>query len=111
MKVKIKVNPAYPADAVGDELLGVTFTKNEWTEVNGGDWKRLKESTGRMWNGEYSIPMLIEEGSDGEIKPVIQTSIDEDNSPVDSDEEADNSSEEWYGTEEEQADQNDQLYN
>jgi hypothetical protein len=45
--------------------------------------------------------MLIEEGSDGEIKPVIQTSIDEDNSPVDSDEEADDSSEDWYGTEEE----------
>ena len=100
-KIKVKVNPVYEADAVGDEILGVTFTKNEWTEVNGSDWKRLQESTGRMWNGEYSIPMLIEEGSDWEIKPVVQTSIDEDNSPVDSDEEADDSSEDWYGTEEE----------
>ena len=100
-KIKVKVNPVYEADAVGDEILGITFTKNEWTEVNGSDWKRLQESTGRMWNGEYSIPMLIEEGSDWEIKPVVQTDINEDNSNIESDEEADEPSEDWYGTEEE----------
>ena len=41
-----------------------------------------------MWNGEYSIPMLIEEGSDWEIKPVVQTDINEDNSVIDSDKRA-----------------------
>ena len=41
-KIKVKVNPVYDADAVGDEILGVTFTKNEWTEVNGSDWKDSK---------------------------------------------------------------------
>jgi len=101
MKIKVKVNPNYPADAVGDEILGLTFTKNEWTEVNGTDWKRLKESTGRMWNGELSIPMLIEQGSEWEIKPVIQTNIEEDNSTIYGDEEADDSSKDWYKSEEE----------
>ena len=45
--------------------------------------------------------MLIEEGSDWEIKPVVQTDINEDNSVIESDDEADEPSEDWYGTEEE----------
>ena len=62
-KYKVKVNPAYPADSIGDEVSGLTFTKNDWTEVNGTDWKRLKESKGRLWD-ELSIPRLIAEGED-----------------------------------------------
>jgi hypothetical protein len=100
-KVKVKVNPIYPADVIGDEILGVTFTKNEWTEVNGTDWKRLQESKGRLWN-EYSIPRLIAEGEDWEVAPVSQTTSIVDNTKEDSDEVAEEEiSDDWYKSEEE----------
>tara|TARA_B100001939_G_scaffold205454_1_gene176807 strand:- start:8910 stop:9212 length:303 start_codon:yes stop_codon:yes gene_type:complete len=98
-KYKVKVNPAYPADSIGDEVSGLTFTKNDWTEVNGTDWKRLKESKGRLWN-EYSIPRLIAEGEDWEVVPVNQTFIESDNDDMDSDE-VEDISDDWYGSEEE----------
>ena len=99
-KVKVKVNPIYPADAIGDEVTGLTFTKDEWTEVNGGDWKRLKESKGRLWD-ELSIPRLVAEGEDWEVKKVDQTVSLVDNTEDDSDEVAEEISEDWYGSEEE----------
>tara|TARA_S200002703_G_scaffold153387_1_gene154918 strand:- start:138 stop:440 length:303 start_codon:yes stop_codon:yes gene_type:complete len=98
-KIKVKVNPAYPADAIGDEVSGLTFTKDEWTEVNGTDWKRLKESKGRLWD-EFSIPRLIAEGEDWEILKVSQTTLDKDNLTKDSDE-VEDISDDWYGSEEE----------
>ena len=98
-KVKIKVNPLYPAGTIGDEITGLTFTKDEWTEVNGTDWKRLKESKGRLWD-EFSIPRLIAEGEDWEVVPVNQTSIESDNDYMDSDE-VEDISDDWYGSEEE----------
>ena len=100
-KVKVKVNPVYPADAVGDEILGITFTKNEWTEVNGTDWKRLKESKGRAWNGSISMPRFIAEGEDMEIDSVNQTTTFVDNTDDVSDEVVDIVSEDWYASEEE----------
>lgn len=99
-KYKVKVNPIYPADSVGDEVSGLTFTKDDWTEVNGTDWKRLKESKGRLW-GELSIPRLIAEGEDWEVKKVDQTVSLVDNIEDDSDEVAEEISEDWYGSEEE----------
>tara|TARA_B100001939_G_scaffold29060_1_gene23035 strand:- start:8997 stop:9305 length:309 start_codon:yes stop_codon:yes gene_type:complete len=100
-KVKIKVNPLYPAGTIGDEITGLTFTKDEWTEVNGTDWKRLKESTGRQWNGTLGIPKFIEEGSDWEVKEVSQTDLSEDNDDKSSDEVEDTVSEEdWFSEEE-----------
>jgi len=100
-KYKVKVNPVYPADAIGDEITGLTFTKDEWTEVNGTDWKRLKESKGRLWD-EFSIPRLIAEGEDWEVAPVSQTTSIVDNTEEDSDEVAENEiSDDWYKSEEE----------
>ena len=99
-KYKVKVNPIYPADSIGDEVSGLTFTKDDWTEVNGTDWKRLKESKGRLWD-EFSIPRLIEEGEDWEITKVDQTISLVDNTEDDSDEVAEEISEDWYGSEEE----------
>ncbi len=99
-KYKVKVNPIYPADSIGDEVSGLTFTKDDWTEVNGTDWKRLKEAKGRLW-GELSIPRLIAEGEDWEVKKVDQTVSLVDNTEDDSDEVAEEISEDWYGSEEE----------
>jgi 4-hydroxy-3-methylbut-2-enyl diphosphate reductase IspH len=100
-KYKVKVNPIYPADAIGDEILGVTFTKNEWTEVNGTDWKRLQESKGRLWD-EFSIPRLIAEDEDWEVVPVSQTTSLVDNTKEVSDEVAEEEiSDDWYKSEEE----------
>ncbi len=98
-KIKVKVNPIYPADTIGDEVSGLTFTKDEWTEVNGGDWKRLKESKGRLWN-DLSIPRLIAEGEDWEVKPVKEVINLVDNTSFIEDE-VEDKSEEWYGSEEE----------
>ena len=100
-KYKVKVNPAYPADSIGDEVSGLTFTKNDWTEVNGTDWKRLKESKGRLWN-ELSIPRLIAEGEDWEVTKVSQTTSLVDNTEEVSDEVAEEEiSDDWYKSEEE----------
>ena len=98
-KIKVKVNPVYPADAIGDERTGLTFTKNEWREVTGTDWKRLKESQGRLWD-EFSIPRLIAEGQDWEVVKVNQTTMGVDNTPIDGDE-VEDISDDWYGSEEE----------
>ena len=98
-KVKVKVNPIYPADAIGDEVTGLTFTKDAWTEVNGGDWKRLKESKGRLWD-ELSIPRLIAEGEDWEVKKVDEV-IDLVDNTESIEDEVEDETEEWYGSEEE----------
>jgi len=100
-KVKVKVNPLYPAGRIGDAETGLTFTKDKWVEVNGTDWKRLKESKGRAWNGQISMPRFIAEGEDWEINPVNQTVSKVDNIDDVSDEVEDNISEDWYGSEEE----------
>lgn len=88
MKVKVKVNPIYPADAIGDEVTGLQFTKDAWTEVNSSDWKRLKESKGRLWD-KLRIPRLIAEGEDWEVEKVGETTLLVDNTKDASDEVAD----------------------
>ena len=98
-KYKVKVNPIYPADSIGDEVSGLTFTKDDWTEVNGTDWKRLKDSKGRLW-GELSIPRLIAEGEDWEVKKVDEV-IDLVDNTESIEDEVEDETEEWYGSEEE----------
>lgn len=98
-KIKVKVNPMYPSDAIGDAETGITFTKNKWEEVSQTNWKRLKDSKGRLWK-DLSIPRFITEDKNWEVKPVVESEITIDNI-VDEFVEKPDSSDEWYASEEE----------
>lgn len=97
-KIKVKVNPIYPADGIGDAETGIRFTKTKWEEVSLKDWNRLKESRGRMWN--HSMPRFITEDQDWELTKVKESEFTVDNI-VDKVVEEPDTSDEWYASEEE----------
>ena len=79
-KVKVKVNPIYPADSIGDEVSGLTFTKDEWTEVRIPLDQLVATSFGRVVRGlslnpaeVSSIGILLGDKKPGQFQIAIRS--------------------------------------
>ena len=65
-KFQVKLNALFMQSQARDVVTGIMFNQNDWAEIGGSDWKRLKEKTWTLDGKAY--PLLIEADSESPVE-------------------------------------------